>query len=106
MFGTSPAAVETSLQNYCMYFSSIIELEFSSKNNKAVKSTTKDVLELLNDFLVQMMKIGMLYSIVDRYGYAPFGENESMFDLRHLGNNFFVACESMTLLFTVTASRF
>jgi hypothetical protein len=71
MFGTSPAVVETSLQNYCLYYSSIIELEFSSKNNKAVKSTTKDVLELLNDFLVQMIKLGMLYSIVERFSMLP-----------------------------------
>jgi hypothetical protein len=93
MFGTAPAAVEASLQNYCMYYSSIIELEFSSKDNKAVKSTSKDTLDLLTDFLVQMLKLGIIYSIVERYSYAPFGEGQSIFELRHLANNFFVACE-------------
>lgn len=93
MYGTSPPAVESSLQNYVMYYSSIIELEFSPKSNKAVKSTPKDVLELLIDFLVQMMKLGLLYSIIERYGYAPFGERQSFFGMRHLLNNFFVACE-------------
>eukprot|EP00804_Cyclotella_cryptica_P007563 CCRYP_010652-RA/>CCRYP_010652-RA protein AED:0.13 eAED:0.13 QI:2135/0.8/0.83/1/0.4/0.33/6/2025/347 len=91
MFGTAPPAVEASLQNYCLYYSSIIELEFSAKNKKPVKSTSKEVVGLFKEFMSLGVKLGIIYSIVERYGYAPFGKSQSMFELRHIANNFFVA---------------
>ena len=93
MFGTAPPAVEASLRNYCLYYSSIIELEFSSKHKKPVKSTSKEVFGLFKEFLYLVVKLGMIYSIVEKYGYAPFGKSQSIFELRHIVNNFFVACE-------------
>lgn len=93
MFGTAPLAVEASLRNYCLYYSSIIELEFSSKHKKPVKSTSKEVFGLFKEFGYLVVKLGIIYSIVEKYGYAPFGKSKSMFEIRHIANNFFVACE-------------
>ena len=100
MHNTSPAGVETSLKNYCLYYSSIIELEFNSKTNKHLMSTAKDVIEKATEFLMLLCVLGLVYSVVEITGYAPFGEPTQngngfprLFEPRHLANNCFMACE-------------
>mmetsp|Transcript_23290 Transcript_23290/g.46538 ORF Transcript_23290/g.46538 Transcript_23290/m.46538 type:complete len:429 (+) Transcript_23290:299-1585(+) len=98
MHGTSPPVVETTFNNYCLYNTSVIELEFDEKSGKPVKATYNDVVGPAKEFIKLLCLLGVLYSIVEITGYAPFGTVEKtgegmtwVFHPKHLANNFFVA---------------
>ncbi len=100
MHGTSPPVVETTLNNFCLYNSSVIELEFDEKSGKPVKATYNDIVGPAKEFIKLLCFLGVMYSIVDVTGYAPFGPVDKtgevmtwVFHPKHLANNFFVACK-------------
>ena len=106
MYNTAPPAVEHTLHNYCLYYASIIEIDFDEKTRKPIKATLTDVTEMLKEFLKLLCLLGGLFSIVHVNGYAPFGVTEKygsgfagFFEPRHLANNFFVACECICCKF-------
>ena len=100
MFGTSPPVVEDNIMNYCVYYSSTVEIMFDPKTSHGIHAKLTYSLDKLLKFIVSSVALGIMISVLEAHSYKIFREGDSeklgmmkFFHWGHLLNNFSLACK-------------
>ena len=112
LYGFSPHSVEDSLWNYCIYYSSVIELVFDEKTRMPAPATRADVLTKGMTFVMNFVTSCLLLSFMEAHTYQPFkyepGEgSDYLFSSNfihpgRIGNNFLSAVSTSLTISTST----
>jgi len=100
MFGFVPPAAGKSLQNYVVYYASMMKTKFDEKQEPA-KATSSDLLRRIGEFGGHFVVLSIIFSFTSPYAFAPFvtrfeahSIDHGLVDLFHpfhLANNFIAA---------------
>lgn len=101
MYDTSPAVVESSLLNYCAYYSSPVPFKWDEKEKGRKKVTLKKMTSFTAEILFTFTAASILLSFLMHYNFRPFGDDHVSLDvfhitwdlvsLRHIANAYFHA---------------
>lgn len=91
MHGFSPAAVESQVTNYMIYYGSVIEFVFDDKTRHPVQSTTRESVTKAKRFLIFYFFLGILFSILLPTNFSPFAISRHGDFRRRLAHNFVMA---------------
>mmetsp|Transcript_10338 Transcript_10338/g.13085 ORF Transcript_10338/g.13085 Transcript_10338/m.13085 type:complete len:275 (-) Transcript_10338:1174-1998(-) len=92
---TTPTAVEMNRFHYCIYFCSIVDLEYNKQGRFVyVRNRSQVAIEKLKTLAKSVVLLGSMYSILEPIGYKPFEEENlyySTLHWKHVLNNFSLA---------------
>lgn len=101
MFGYSPHSVEKTYTNYMIYYCAAIEIQFDPQTNRPIRSSFKDSVNAIKNFLMCACILGSYKSIFCSNLCEPFQSSANgndphynlmdIFDLNLLRNNFVAA---------------
>jgi hypothetical protein len=108
MYGTSPSngVMESSMWNYCMYYSSVAPFVWDIKTKRRKAVTMQRLLFSLVDILVHFFAVSLVLSFLKPYRYNPFDDpvhltelkvSWHMFRKEHLLNSYCQAGEKKRL---------
>lgn len=72
LHGFSPHSVEESVQNYCVYYSLVIEFVFDERTKSPAKASGADVLQKGKVFLANLATLALLLSFMEFQLHATF----------------------------------
>jgi hypothetical protein len=78
MYGTSPEVVESTLWNYCGYYSSVAPFVWNPKTMRRETVTMEKFLSLLGDIVIHFAAVSVVLSILIPYRYKPFDDPVSL----------------------------
>jgi hypothetical protein len=82
MYGTSNDVVmESSLWNYCAYFSSVVPFVWDPKTKRRKAITTSKFLSTLLEVLVNLMAVSLVLSVLIHYRFKPFNDSIKLTEL-------------------------
>ena len=96
---TTPLAAEKKLFNYCIYYSSIVDLNYDATTGDFVHVTYeyryKEAFANLKTSLGSILLLGLMFSLLEPLEYKPYqdDDNISILHWKHLVNNFCFACK-------------
>mmetsp|Transcript_7014 Transcript_7014/g.14939 ORF Transcript_7014/g.14939 Transcript_7014/m.14939 type:complete len:418 (-) Transcript_7014:328-1581(-) len=107
MYGTSPDVVESSIWNYCLYYSSPVPFVWNAKTGDRQKITRTAFVCSLMERLLNFMALSLVLSVMDHFDYKPFEDrvelarlhiSHHLFSLGHLYNSY---CITILLYLTL-----
>uniref|UniRef100_A0A7S4QSP9 Wax synthase domain-containing protein n=1 Tax=Ditylum brightwellii TaxID=49249 RepID=A0A7S4QSP9_9STRA len=100
-FGFTPQEASSSLQNYMVYFTTLVDVEFDSKTQKPIYATSQDLMLLSKQCFLSSLKLVVALCIFAPMSYTPFetgvlahSTNHTFADIwswMHILNNFVAA---------------
>jgi hypothetical protein len=84
MYGTAPnqAVMESSLWNYCAYYSSVAPFVWDVKAKRRKSITIRQLFSSLIDILLHFLAVSVVVSLLIPYRYKPFDDPVHLTELR------------------------
>jgi hypothetical protein len=95
--GTSPSFSERNEWRYLAYHTSVVEFNVTETTGDFIKASRKEITTKLQNLLLNVLQITVLFSVLHEYSYClfPKREIETALDLLYWGNicnNYALAC--------------
>eukprot|EP00978_Attheya_sp_CCMP212_P008535 scaffold20005_cov55-Attheya_sp.AAC.6 len=83
LFGYTPEPAAVSLSNYCIYYGSMLEIQWDTDKKVPIRITGKYFWTAVKDYFVNFAVLNVLFSLLRPVAFAPFNTRSDAHSMDH-----------------------